>query len=47
MILTDELTTVYSHQQALAQCRAWLDTHLNKAERIAVSSNAEAARDCQ
>jgi chorismate mutase/prephenate dehydratase len=39
----DELTTVYSHQQSLAQCRAWLDTHLNKAERIAVSSNAEAA----
>ena len=39
----DELTTVYSHQQSLAQCRAWLDTHLKKAERIAVSSNAEAA----
>lgn len=40
----DEITIVYSHQQALAQCRAWLDTHLIKAERIAVSSNAEAAR---
>lgn len=39
-----ELTKVYSHQQSLAQCRAWLDTHLIKAERIAVTSNAEAAR---
>jgi len=39
----DEITTVYAHQQALAQCRGWLDTHLIKAERIAVSSNAEAA----
>ena len=35
---------VYSHQQSLAQCRAWLDAHLLNAERIAVSSNAEAAR---
>ena len=40
----DEITTVYAHQQALAQCRAWLDTNLNKADRIAASSNAEAAR---
>jgi chorismate mutase / prephenate dehydratase len=38
------ITKVYSHQQALAQCRAWLDTHLIKAERFSVSSNAEAAR---
>lgn len=35
---------VYSHQQSLAQCRKWLDSRLPKAERIAVSSNAEAAR---
>lgn len=35
---------VYSHQQSLAQCRDWLDGHLPKAERIVVSSNAEAAR---
>ncbi|WP_045224311.1 prephenate dehydratase [Methyloterricola oryzae] len=34
---------VYSHQQSLAQCRAWLDRYLPGAERIAVSSNAEAA----
>ncbi len=35
---------VYGHQMALAQCRNWLDTHLPKAERITMSSNAEAAR---
>jgi chorismate mutase/prephenate dehydratase len=35
---------VYSHAQSLAQCRGWLRRHLPKAERIAVSSNAEAAR---
>ncbi len=35
---------VYSHQQSLAQCRRWLDTHLPRAERVGVSSNAEAAR---
>lgn len=35
---------VYSHQQSFAQCREWLDTHLPNAQRIAVSSNAEAAR---
>jgi chorismate mutase/prephenate dehydratase len=35
---------VYAHQQALAQCREWLDGNLPRAERIAVSSNGEAAR---
>lgn len=35
---------IYSHQQSLAQCREWLDAHLPHADRIAVSSNAEAAR---
>ncbi len=35
---------VYAHQQALAQCRKWLDTHLPKVELVDVSSNAEAAR---
>ena len=35
---------VYSHQQSLAQCREWLDTHLPHAERIPVSSNTEAAK---
>lgn len=35
---------VYSHQQSLAQCRQWLDQNLPGPERLAVSSNAEAAR---
>ena len=35
---------VYSHQQSLAQCRQWLDTHLPNVELHDVSSNAEAAR---
>ncbi|NNG13968.1 MAG: chorismate mutase, partial [Gammaproteobacteria bacterium] len=35
---------IYSHQQSLAQCREWLDANLPEAERVAVSSNAEAAR---
>lgn len=40
----DGIKQVYAHQQSLAQCRAWLDTHLAKVERTAVASNAEAAR---
>ena len=39
-----EITRIYSHAQSLAQCRKWLDAHCPRAERIAVSSNAEAAR---
>lgn len=35
---------VYSHQQSLAQCRKWLDANCPQVERVAVSSNAEAAR---
>lgn len=35
---------IYSHQQSFAQCRKWLDTHWHEVERVAVSSNAEAAR---
>lgn len=38
------ITRIYSHQQSLAQCRKWLDSHYPNVERIAVSSNAEAAR---
>lgn len=41
---TAGIRRVYSHQQSLAQCREWLDTNLLQAERIAVSSNGEAAR---
>jgi len=40
----DKISRVYSHQQSLAQCRKWLDAHMPLAERIAVSSNAEAAK---
>ncbi|MCB1866318.1 MAG: prephenate dehydratase [Chromatiales bacterium] len=35
---------VYAHQQALAQCRAWLVEHLPGVRTVAVASNAEAAR---
>tara|TARA_E500000305_G_C4009709_1_gene232012 strand:- start:674 stop:1756 length:1083 start_codon:yes stop_codon:yes gene_type:complete len=40
----DKVTRIYSHQQTLAQCRQWLDAHMPAVERVAVSSNAEAAR---
>jgi chorismate mutase/prephenate dehydratase len=36
--------TVYSHPQSLGQCQGWLNANLPRAERISVSSNAEAAR---
>ncbi len=35
---------VYSHAQSLAQCHAWLNSNLPRAERVPVASNAEAAR---
>jgi len=35
---------VYSHQQSLGQCQKWLAQNLPAVERIAVASNAEAAR---
>ncbi|HUP31099.1 MAG TPA: prephenate dehydratase [Usitatibacter sp.] len=35
---------VFSHSQSLAQCHEWLNSNLPRAERIAVASNAEAAR---
>lgn len=35
---------VYSHAQSLAQCQQWLARHLPGVERVAVVSNAEAAR---
>ncbi len=38
------LERVCAHQQSLAQCREWLEANLPAAERVAVSSNAEAAR---
>lgn len=39
-----KIKKVIAHQQALAQCRQWLNHNLPEAERVAVSSNAEAAR---
>ncbi len=38
------VTRIYSHAQSLAQCVHWLATHLPTVPRVAVSSNAEAAR---
>jgi chorismate mutase / prephenate dehydratase len=35
---------VFSHGQSLAHCHEWLNAHLPDAERVAVASNAEAAR---
>ncbi|MCF6319691.1 MAG: prephenate dehydratase [Proteobacteria bacterium] len=42
-----EITTVFSHRQSLAQCRSWLKENMPHAECIAVSSNAEAAKRAQ
>jgi len=43
-IAMKSIRRVYSHPQSLAQCRQWLSQHLSGAERVAVASNAEAAR---
>ena len=41
---TDHVTRICAHSQALAQCNAWLNQHYPNIERLAVASNAEAAR---
>ena len=41
---TDHITRIYSHAQSLAQCRKWLDAYYPNVERVAVASNAEAAK---
>lgn len=43
-IKVSDIKRVYSHQQSLAQCRKWLDSNCPQVERVAVSSNAEAAK---
>jgi chorismate mutase/prephenate dehydratase len=40
----ENITKIYSHQQSLGQCREWLDARMPHVERVAVSSNAEAAK---
>ncbi len=40
----DRVTRIYSHAQSFAQCRDWLDERYPRVERVAVNSNAEAAR---
>ena len=44
---TDDIGSIkkiYSHAQSLAQCNGWLSQHLPRAERVPVTSNADAAR---
>jgi len=39
-----QVKRITSHPQSLAQCRQWLNENLGETERLAASSNAEAAR---
>ncbi len=38
---------IQAHEQTLAQCRIWLDTHYPNVKRIPVSSNAQAAANAK
>jgi len=40
----EDIERVYSHPQSFAQAKAWLRQYLPRAEKIPVTSNAEAAR---
>jgi len=40
----EDIRVIYSHAQSLGQCQGWLNAHLPGVERVAVASNAEAAR---
>lgn len=40
----DNISRIYSHTQSFAQCRKWLAANYPNAEKVAVSSNAEAAK---
>ena len=39
------ISTVYSHPQALAQCRSWIAKHLPRAQVVQTTSTAAAARE--
>jgi len=41
---TGEITEIRSHAQSLAQCRGWLDRNYPGIPRVAVASNAQAAK---
>lgn len=41
---TDDLNSLYSHSQALAQCRSWLKSNLKNVSSFEVSSTALAAQ---
>ena len=43
----EAVTVIYGHDQALAQCRGWLDSHFPNIPRESCSSNGEAARRAQ
>ncbi len=43
----EDVQCVYAHEQALAQCRGWLDRHLPGIERVGLGSNAAAAQRAQ
>ncbi len=40
----EDIRRVYSHAQSFGQCHEWLNEHLPGVSRVAVASNAEAAR---
>jgi chorismate mutase / prephenate dehydratase len=42
-----EIAAVYSHPQALGQCRAWIAKHLPRAQVIQTTSTAAAAREAR
>jgi chorismate mutase/prephenate dehydratase len=41
----DQVKTLFTHYQALSQCRDWVDTHLPKARVVESTSTSEAARE--
>jgi chorismate mutase/prephenate dehydratase len=43
----DDISSIYSHPQALAQCRGWLNFHFPRVSCIEVESTAAAARVAQ